>query len=266
MSYGLIGYPLGHSLSPFIHKELFRLAGLDEESEDYKYELYEIPPETLTQKFELLKSFDGINITIPLKTQIIPFCSSLDESACVCGAVNCIYSGIGYNTDVYGFLKSVEILGANLKSRVCVIGMGGAGRMFVSEALRQGADLTVAVRRESNFKNYNLKIKTVFSEELSGEFDFIINASPVGMFPKINISPISFENVSAECVFDAVYNPVKTKFLSDAEKTGANVLGGTAMLVWQAVKSHEIWNGSVYKDSDIADLIKKTIEKINKFN
>lgn len=258
MDYALIGFPLGHSVSPFIHAELFKLAGINT---DCVYSLRETPPEKLEGSYDFLKGLKGFNITIPLKTKIIPFCSKLDITAERCGAVNCvdnIHGGIGYNTDVYGFTKSVELMGARLNSRVLVIGYGGVGRMFASEALRQGALLTVSVLNEQELSGFDMKAEAVISEQLKGEFDLIINATPQGMYPHTEQCAINFDGVEANYALDAVFNPLKTKFMSEAEKKGMKTLNGVPMLVWQAVRSHEIWNGSVYNNGDIEELIEKT--------
>lgn len=258
--YALIGYPLGHSVSPFIHAELFKLAGIKDEC---SYNLIEIKPEKLEESYDFLKKLKGFNITIPLKTKIIPFCGKTDIIAERCGAVNCvdnINGGIGYNTDVYGFTKSVELMGACLDSRVLVIGYGGVGRMFAAEALRNGARLTVSVLNEQELSTVELEAEKVLSENLEGEFDLIINATPMGMYPNTEQCPVSFEKIYAQYALDAVFNPLKTKFMSEAEKKGIKTLNGLPMLVWQAVRSHEIWNASVYKTEDIEDLIVRTQE------
>lgn len=258
--YALIGYPLGHSVSPFIHAELFKLAGINDRC---GYTLCEITPDKIEESFDFLKSLKGFNITIPLKTRIIPFCKETDITAERCGAVNCvdnIHGGIGYNTDVYGFTKSVELMGAALYSRVCVIGYGGVGRMFAAEALRLGASLTVSVLNEQELEAVEIKAEKVLSENLEGEFDLIINATPMGMYPNVEQCPINFEKIESRYALDAVFNPLKTRFMSEAEKKGIKTLNGLPMLVWQAVRSHEIWNGSQYKTEDIEDLITRTHE------
>lgn len=257
MRYALIGYPLGHSFSPFIHNELFKISGKPEN----EYFCHEIPLGTLRENYAFLASLSGFNVTIPYKTEIIDYCDGLDETASSCGAVNTVHKNTGYNTDIFGFRKSLEILGVKLNfgKRVCLIGYGGAGRMFAREILNSGARLTLAV---NNIREYpeiskGKDSEVIRSQELVGEYDLIINASPVGMKNRADEgkSPVNFQNVTAEFAFDAIYNPAKTAFLTEAEKKGAKILNGLPMLVWQAAKAHEIWDGSVYDDLDIERII-----------
>ncbi|MCL2037174.1 MAG: shikimate dehydrogenase, partial [Oscillospiraceae bacterium] len=148
--FGLLGYPLGHSLSPFIHSRFFQLCGIGEIAE-YEYKLYEVSPGELSLKGSDIKQLNGFNVTIPYKTEIIPYLARLDSSAQRYNSVNCVnFEGneyVGYNTDVYGFLKSIEELGADLSAKVLLLGCGGTGRMMAIEAISAGADLTLAIRR-----------------------------------------------------------------------------------------------------------------------
>ena len=140
--FGILGHPLGHSLSPQIHERLFALDG-----EKTDYQMYDIPPEELHGKFGFLAELDGFNITIPHKVSIIDFCDRLDEGAQRYRSVNCVRNGaekVGYNTDVIGFTKSIAALGASLSSNVLLIGCGGVGRMMAIETALSGGDLTIA--------------------------------------------------------------------------------------------------------------------------
>jgi len=185
--------------------------------------------------------------------------------------VNCVAKKdgkyIGYNTDCDGFLRSLEAAGAKLSGDVLQCGCGGVGRMIAIEAVRHGARLTVSVpqgfedtvepvKEYARANGFSDDIKVVNPENISGKFDLLINASPVGMFPKVEACPVS-EEIISDCgfVFDVIYNPEKTKLMQTAEKHGIKTCGGMAMLVWQAVVAHEIWSGAKYNDSDIAELI-----------
>ncbi len=266
----LIGHPLGHSLSPDIHTRLFELSGIKSE-----YDLTDIPTGLLKEKTEFLKTLDGFNITIPYKTDIIPYLSSLDETAERYGAVNCVSvkdgKMTGYNTDCEGFIRSVSSSGLSLSGKTLLIGCGGVGRMMACEFLLHGADLTVAVLPEeismakevlSSMKNSeNAKVVSVY--EISGEYDLLANATPVGMFPKVENSPVSEEIVSScKAAFDVIYNPVKTKLMKMFEDEGKVAVGGMAMLVYQAVAAHEIWYGAKFGDDDINSIILQMNEKI----
>lgn len=274
--YALLGYPLGHTMSPPIHKRLFELDGRP----DAEYEVCEIPPEQLDSKSEYLNSLDGYNITIPYKVDIISHLDELDESAKRYNSVNCVVNrngkNIGFNTDCTGFLRSLEAGGAKLGGRVLQIGCGGVGRMMTTEAALHGADLTIValpefiagakeVAEEAAKLNPSAKINVITHDKISGEFDLLMNASPVGMFPKTDDCPVS-EDVIKNCkyVFEVIYNPNVTKLMSIAEKNGIPAIGGMAMLVWQAAVAHEIWNGASYRDGDVEKIIAEMKAELSK--
>ncbi|MDE5859004.1 MAG: shikimate dehydrogenase [Oscillospiraceae bacterium] len=264
--FAILGYPLKHTMSPPIHKRLFELEGKAAE-----YEICEYPPETLADKAEYLNSLGGYNITIPFKVDIIQYLDELDESAKRYNSVNCVVNrsgkNIGYNTDCYGFLRSLEAGGASLNGKVLQIGCGGVGRMIATEAALHGADLTIVALPEfvkgaedtaaEILKLVpNAKISVITHDKIGGEFDLLVNASPVGMFPKVDECP-GTEQVIKSCksVFEVIYNPNVTKLMKIAEDNGIKTIGGMAMLVWQAVVAHEIWSGAKYSDADIEKLI-----------
>lgn len=271
--YTLIGHPLGHSMSPFIHDELFKLSGIEA-----SYDCTDIPSDDFENRMADLKKLNGYNITIPYKRDIIPFTDILDESAKRYNSVNCVHNidgkAVGYNTDCDGFLLSVKAKSLALSERVLLVGCGGVGRMMAIEAALHGADLTIgiipeaasaaaALTDEIHFLAPDCKVQVNLIDSVTGSFDLIINASPVGMYPKVDNCPVSVELVG-RCggVFDAVYNPVKTKILQIAESFGKPAVNGTAMLVYQAVKAHEIWNGSSYTPEQVQTIIDKTNEII----
>ena len=265
--YGLLGFPLKHTMSPPIHQRLFELEGVS----DFDYTLKEYSPEDLGEKIGDVLALDGFNITIPHKVEIIKYIDELADSAKRYNSVNCVVKKdgkyIGYNTDCDGFLRSLEAAGAGLDGTVLQCGCGGVGRMIAIEAVRHGARLTVSVpegfedtvepvREYARANGFSDDIKVVHPDEIEGGFDLLINASPVGMFPKIENCPVS-EEIIKNCgfVFDVIYNPERTKLMQIAENHGIKTCGGMAMLVWQAVVAHEIWSGAKYNDSDIAKLI-----------
>lgn len=271
--YTLIGHPLGHSMSPMIHEGLFRLKG-----KDCPYDLTDIAPENLLSKADFLRSLSGFNITIPHKVAVIDLIDEMAESAERYNSVNCVSNQngklVGYNTDCDGFLLSVNSLNMPLDKNVLLIGCGGVGRMIAVETVRHGGKLTVAHIPEALEMAENLKselmekypdatVKTVNMNEISGKFDMLINASPVGMYPKTENCPVSDEIISnCGCVFDVVYNPVETLLVKKFREQGKPALGGTAMLVYQAVKAHEIWNNDFYTNDEVNSIIKAVEEKI----
>ena len=274
--YGLIGYPLGHSMSPLIHNKLFALSGI----EDFSYELIEIAPEKLAESGDMLRELRGFNITIPHKTAIIPMADRLGESAERYNSVNCISNdnGVmtGYNTDCDGFLRSAELL--PLSGKVLLVGCGGVGRMIAIEAALHGAELTIAVLPEA-VKNAQLVMAEILSKcgdaavkiclvnEIEGKFDLLVNATPVGMYPKVDAYPVSDE-VIENCLsfFDVIYNPIETLLMKKARALGRTAVGGAAMLVYQAVKAHEIWYGGEFSTEDISAVIKDVEDEVEKMN
>lgn len=269
MKYTLIGYPLGHSMSPWIHERLFKLSGKSAE-----YTLTELPPEELESRIPELKSLNGFNITIPYKTDIIPYLDKLDESAELYQSVNCVFTdesgSYGYNTDCVGFTRSVP----NLEGKVLLIGCGGVGRMMAIESVIRGAELTIsepnqeradALKAELLQKYPKAKIRFISADSLDEEFDLIMNASPVGMFPKTDNCPVS-DNLIQKCgaVFDVIYNPTETLLMKKARAFGKKAVGGAAMLIWQAVRAHEIWYHAEFNQEDIEKLIAEMEQEINR--
>ncbi len=273
--YALIGYPLGHSLSPQIHTRLLGLSGIEGD-----YEKIEISPEELESKYDYLSSFDGFNITIPHKISIIGYTDEIDSGAERYRSVNCVKNGerkTGYNTDVYGFTRSIDMLGASLESRVLLIGCGGVGRMMAIETALGDGKLTVAVlenaeeaaktakaeilsrKPDADVEIIVMKGSTLSAEDFGGnipDFDLLLNATPVGMHPNTDAMPCTEEIVEhCAAVFDVIYNPKVTKLAETAKNMGKSAMTGMAMLVLQAAKAHEIWNGSEFSDSDLKKLI-----------
>lgn len=274
--YTLIGHPLGHSMSPFIHDRLFKLKG-----REVSYSLTDISPEDLNSKKEYLKSeFVGYNITIPHKVAVIPFIDKMDTSALRYNSVNCVANtqegSIGYNTDCYGFLNSLKMNDISLDGKVLLLGCGGVGRMMAIESLLHGATLTIAIIEEArdmcntllaelNEKFPNVKVEVVLMSEITGSFDLVINSTPVGMFPKVDNCPLSDEIISkCGAVFDAIYNPTETKLVQKFKAQGKKAVGGMAMLVLQAVKAHELWDNDTYSNDEINEIIKQSNEKVEK--
>lgn len=255
-------------MSPQIHTRLFALSGVPAE-----YSLNDIAPEELSGKYAFLDEFAGINVTIPHKVAVIDYCSSLSEGAKRYQSVNCVKGEDkkGYNTDVIGFTKSIEMLGASLGSRVTVIGCGGVGRMICIEAARQGAELTIAalekdlplaekvvedIRGQKADADVKIEIIKGNMLENSDGGDLLINATPAGMFPKVENMPCTESVVGKfSYVFDVIYNPKETLLLKTARGLGKKAMGGMAMLVLQAVAAHEIWYGAKFEKSDIDKLI-----------
>lgn len=277
-TYAVIGHPIGHTMSPFIHQRLFALSG-----ENAEYLVFDLPDAGAQEAQETLRALDGYNITIPHKQAIIPYLSTLDEKALLFGSVNTVKNenglAAGYTTDGAGFLRAVGAAGETLKGKNLLLGSGGAARVLAFETVLAGGSLTIAVRDQSLAKAQKLAEELVshvpgaevafcsFSELEQGKktYSLLINATSVGMYPRENASPVS-ENVVKRCgaVFDAVYNPDKTLLLQYAEQNGVKSIGGMAMLVGQAAAAHQIWSGAEYRPEDLAALSRDAVKEMER--
>ena len=236
---GLIGEKLGHSFSPAIHGKLA----------DYEYRLYELSPGQLGPFLEK-KEFDGLNVTIPYKKTVIPYCDELSEAAKSIGSVNTIVKRadgtlLGHNTDYDGIMWLLKNAGAQVKGKKAVVlGTGGAS-LTVQAALRNLGAAQVVVISRSGEENY---------ENIARHSDakILINATPVGMYPKTGVSPVDLDVFTAlEGVFDVVYNPAKTQLLLEAEKRGIPCANGLGMLVAQAKAACERFTGQPVADEKV---------------
>ena len=264
--YAVIGHPIGHTMSPFINTRLFALAGVDAE-----YTKLDIAPENLKESYEtVLSKLDGYNITIPHKQNIIPLIDKIDSKAKMYGSVNTVSNkdgvATGYTTDPDGFLKALDSAGITLNGRVVIVGCGGVARTMAYEIALKKLPLLFAVRKEDvqiaqllcdEIKNKidGAKAEHCLIEELNSDIDVLINATPLGMYPKIEAQPVSDSVISKSAsVFDVVYNPLETVLIQKAKANGSKAIGGMSMLVWQAVVAHEKWDGSVYDVEEINKL------------
>lgn len=274
--FALIGHPLGHSMSPLIHEKLFALSGLA----DTSYELIDIAPEDMADSRGLLETLRGLNVTIPHKQAVISLVDELAESAQRYSSVNCISNDggklVGYNTDCDGFLRSAELL--PIGGNVAILGCGGVGRMIAIEVARHGGNITLAVIPQ-DIKNAQLLMAEILAKcsgasvriadisALEGSYDLLINATPVGMYPKVAACAVSdtiIENSGS--VFDVIYNPKETLLMKKARALGKTAIGGASMLVYQAVKAHEIWYGGSFNTEDIAKIITDVEDAVDSMN
>lgn len=251
MIYGLIGEKLSHSYSPQIHQAFFEITGIKGE-----YRLFQLQKNEL-QGFlhEALKEgYKGLNVTIPYKTAIMSFMTRLSPEAEKIGAVNTITlqgSPEGYNTDYFGIDYTLRKNRITLNGKKALIaGTGGAARAVAAYLMDCGtASVCIAGRNPTQGKENFPGIQLIHYEEITqnGPFDVIINTTPVGMYPNTGLSPLSSEQIQgAGFIFDLIYNPGKTELMNIADKLGIPSVNGLYMLVAQAVKAHEIWNGGKY--------------------
>lgn len=274
--FALIGHPLGHSMSPLIHEKLFALSGIS----DASYELIDIDPEKISESRGLLEELRGLNVTIPHKQAVISLVDELAESAQRYNSVNCISNNngklVGYNTDCDGFLRSAELL--PISGNVAILGCGGVGRMIAIETALHGGNITLAVIPQ-DFKNAqrlmaevlakcsDACVKIVDISELDGSYDLLINATPVGMFPKVDACAVSDKVIeNSLSVFDVIYNPTETLLMKKARAMGKTAVGGASMLVYQAVKAHEIWYGGKFSTEDVSKIITDVENAVDNMN
>ena len=275
--FAILGYPLGHTLSPQLHRLLARELG-----EQIDYQICQIAPEQLEQRLPELFALDGFNITIPYKVRIIDSLDRLDRTARNHGAVNVVgFSAagerVGYNTDCVGLVRTMQTHGIEIKGDVCVLGAGGVGRMFATECALRGCRVTMAVRRDSMEKaepvrahirsidpQAQVEIADIASLNAGEQtFDLMINATPVGMFPKVEASPVEASALKkVKTLFDCIYNPRQTRLMQDGEAAGCQVIGGLDMLVWQAVAAQEIWFGRRFKNEQVERVIAQLQEQL----
>ena len=253
--FALLGGRLPHSLSPQIHRRLLGLSGQEGE-----YTLMETGDQPPDQWVPQLLKLDGFNVTIPHKESVIPFLKGLDPTAEAIGAVNTVYQGIGYNTDLLGFTSALETLGQPLAGqRVCILGAGGTARMMAAAALSAGCSVRLGVRESSKERAealcsslLHLALRGAEASvcpigSLAGGYDLLCNATPEGMFPHPEgcpVTPAALAGVKG--VFDAVYNPTPTRLARLAEQNGIPALCGMSMLVGQAAAAQTIWTGACF--------------------
>ena len=230
MNCGLLGRKLGHSYSPAIHAMLA----------DYEYRLYEREPEELAE-FVKTGDWQGLNVTIPYKKDVVPFCAELSPLARELGSVNTLVRRpdgtiFGDNTDAWGFEAMVRRLGVNCAGKqALVLGSGGAS-VTVQAVLRHlGAAVTVISRSgPDNYENL----------DRHRDASILVNTTPVGMYPKNGETPVDLARLPhLEAVLDVVYNPARTRLILDAQARGIPCQSGLSMLVGQAARASELWTG-----------------------
>ena len=273
--FGLIGYPLGHSLSKVIHEAGFKSLGINA-----TYDILETPPDDLVDRIKFLKSngYKGFNVTIPLKLPISLFINEVDEYADLARAVNTVYieadkSLKAYNTDVIGFRRAIP-KDINLTGKkVAILGTGGAAHAacvalkecgvkaidFFTRNIPNSIDLMNYVRRK--FPNITFNVYQIENIRDLGEYDMLVNTTPIGMLGKAGdmmpVEEYALRSLKPDTiVYDVIYNPKKTVLIKAAEKLNLRTINGLDMLIYQAVAAQEKWLGNTpdFKDMKIAAL------------
>lgn len=240
-TYGLIGYPLGHSFSRKFFTEKFEKEGIDAQYLNFEIPSIEEFPNTIKNN----PTLRGLNVTIPYKQQVMQYLDDISEEAKAIGAVNVVKVGkeglTGYNSDVIGFVNSIKPLLKSHHKKALILGTGGA-----SKAIRYGLEEklgieTLFVSRKAHEGIITYKDVTA---DMLQKYEVIVNCSPVGMFPHANECPsLPYEAMNAaHLLYDLVYNPEETLFMKKGAARGATVKNGLEMLHLQALGSWDFWN------------------------
>ncbi|WP_121966381.1 shikimate dehydrogenase [Myroides sp. N17-2] len=240
--YGLIGKNIDYSFSRAYFAEKFEKLK-NKNSEYVNFDLQSISE--FGDLLESQKNLRGLNVTIPYKQSIIPYLDSLSKKAKAIGAVNTIQitkSGKlkGYNTDWYGFYYSLKPLLKFHHKRALILGTGGASKAIEYALKKLGLKYTFVSRT----KDANTLLYSELTEEIMAKYTLIINTTPVGTFPNVDLMPeVAVEYLSERhIVYDLIYNPEETALMKAAKLKGAKVKNGYEMLVLQAEKAYKIWN------------------------
>ncbi|HEX6593123.1 MAG TPA: shikimate dehydrogenase [Bacillota bacterium] len=275
---GLIGFPIQHSLSPWIHHEFLERAGLTG-----SYDLLEIhPTESFSRRVAELKQsgIHGFNVTVPYKQTIIPYLDELDEQAEKIGAVNTVFhhngKWIGFNTDGVGYVRSLEyafphLFQSNQKERFLIIGAGGAARgIYVALVLAGIPEIDLANRTVEKAEDIakrkpeetSTSIMTIDeAAQRLDDYGVIIQTTSVGMKPHEDEMIMSVDQLKeGSIVSDIVYQPIMTKFLKEAKKRGASIHFGHTMLLHQAQYAFEIWTGERVSTKEMDERLRRILE------
>lgn len=274
--FAVIGYPLGHSLSGYMHEAGFKSLGLKA-----SYEVLETPPETLVDRIKFFKThnYSGFNVTIPLKLPVIMFLDEVDESADLVNAVNTVSINPqtkelkGYNTDVIGFRNAIPEAFTLIGKTAGILGTGGAARAAITAlAQSQMKEIKLYTRNIPNcLELLNYLRKTFPSVTFSAhqierirdlsDINLLVNTTPIGMLGRsADMTPVEENELrtlpQGALVYDVIYNPKKTVLLKLAEKYGYKTLNGVDMFIHQALAAEQIWTGRTpdFKDMKIAVL------------
>src|SRR5688572_20916304 len=260
---GLIGHPLGHSLSPKIHAAALKACNLDG-----SYSLFPIAPDDMQSLKDLIGrvrfgEITGLNVTIPHKQNVIKFLDELTAPAKTIGAVNTIYlrhkKVVGDNTDAPGFLTDLKrnFSSFGFHPSALILGAGGSARAVLYALVIDGWDVTIAARHIEQAQQLanpfpNDKVVTTNYENLHdnlqsaiSSFSLIVNTTPIGMTPNTEQSPLPENTILSEhtIIYDLVYNPRETKLVKDARAQGLSAVTGLGMLIEQAALAFELWTG-----------------------
>ena len=267
--YGVIGSPIAHSMSPLIHNDAFLQNGMEAH-----YHAFHVEPEKLEMAVVGMRALGvgGFNVTIPYKEAIIPLLDSVEDAALQIGAVNTVVNRngklIGYNTDGRGFVEALKEVVELKDKQVLIIGAGGAARAILyTLALEEGLQIDICNRTVSKsedlIQEFSLEkiSRSITVEQATREiqrYDVVVQTTSVGMFPKINDTPLPLSSIKQHAVFsDIIYNPFETKLLREAKASGAITQNGIHMFAYQAALAFEIWTGKFLDTDRMKKLVKE---------
>jgi len=273
MKLGLIGNPVDQSISPELQRILFDVLNL----QGYTYEKNDISYEKLNSFFDAFKagSFDGINITIPHKEHGLQFVDELDEKAEILGNINCIKKTgehlKGYNTDFYGFQMMLCFNNIDIASKHClVLGAGGSSKTII-KALSDGKAGSITVKNKSienalkiqSYAKSRMNLDIRLFDDADKAFDVVINTTPLGMYEQEDkndffVIPLHSDSV----LIDLIYTAKNTLFLEKHRTQVKQCINGLDMLIFQAIKSIEIWTETTYNVSPQLDSIRTQLENV----
>ena len=252
MQYGLIGEKLPHSFSPEIHA-LFA---------DYDYRICELSPDEL-DAFMKKRDFLGINVTIPYKKAVIEYLDYISDEAKSIGAVNTVVNKdgrlYGYNTDFAGLKGLILHEGMDISGKKVLI-LGTGGTSLTARAVAESLGASEIFRASRHPEGEEISYEEAYGKHSDAEV--IINTTPVGMFPNVDAVPLNIERFPAlYCVVDAIYNPLRTRLVSDAKKRGIKACGGLYMLMYQGACAAELFSDIKVSDSDAEAAFRKILAK-----
>lgn len=267
--YGLLGNPVSHSLSPFIHNEGFRRLSLNA-----RYLAFSVKEEDLESTLFALRKMGvgGLNLTMPLKEAVLPLCDSLSKEARLSSSVNTLVFSengkmTGCSTDGIGFFRALESENGAVKDKkLCLMGLGGAGKAILSRAVYTEISEIRLLQRASSIEKNRAFIERIKEEtgkkillgsyeenlaEFLEESDILVNSTNVGMGAEASLIPEVKLLHKALFVADCIYHPFETKLLSQARKAGLRYMNGLPMLFYQAVEAFRLWTGKSFPEEEV---------------
>ncbi len=271
--FGLIGYPLGHSLSPLMHNRAFEAASFNG-----AYLAFTVAPEDVSEVVPAAKALGihGFNVTIPHKESIMKYLDRIDPEAEMCGSVNTVIiegdQAIGYNTDGSGFIRSLQTEGLELPATAVILGAGGSARAIGSSLAARGCDVVFVNRHSERARILASDLKKFTDQDILGmdtgqaitakvfqRAGMVVNTTPVGMFPRIQEMPaIPLDEVQTGAIIcDIIYNPLNSRLLTEAASRGFKTVNGLGMFINQGASSWQLFTGQAAPIKEMYEVVQK---------